>query len=114
MLPKEKAKKEKKKFKIYPIGCFHVDIAEVQAEEDRLYLFSAIDRTSKFAYAELHDEATRATTKVFLEHLITAEPYIIHTILTNNGIQFTNRKRDIMAFITSFDRVCHSHRIEHD
>jgi hypothetical protein len=53
-LPKEKTDIEKKKFKSYPIGYFHVDIAEVQTEEGRLYLFTAIDRTSKYAYAELH------------------------------------------------------------
>ena len=112
-LPKEKPEKEKRKFKTYPIGYFHVDIAEVQTEEGRLYLFVAIDRTSKFAYAELHGEATRVTAKNFLEHIIAAVPYKIHTILTDNGIQFANRKIDTMAFMTPFDRVCFSHGIEH-
>jgi hypothetical protein len=40
---------ERKRFKSYPIGCFHVDIAEVQAEEGKLFLFVAIDCTSKYA-----------------------------------------------------------------
>jgi hypothetical protein len=40
-------KPAKKKFKAYPIGYFHIDIAEVHTEEGRLYLFVAIDRTSK-------------------------------------------------------------------
>lgn len=44
-------KPAKKKFKAYPIGYFHIDIAEVHTEEGRLYLFVAIDRTSKFAFA---------------------------------------------------------------
>src|SRR6202012_1481344 len=35
----------KQKFKPYPIGFFHIDIAEVQTAEGRLYLFVAIDRT---------------------------------------------------------------------
>jgi hypothetical protein len=112
-LPKEKAAPEKKKFKSYPIGYFHLDIAEVQTEEGKLYLFVGIDRTSKFAYAELHAESTRATAKSFLEHLIAAVPYKIHTLLTDNGIQFVNRKRDFLAFMTPFDRVCHEHGIEH-
>ena len=34
-LPKEKSSTEKKKFKAYPIGYFHVDIAEVQTEEGK-------------------------------------------------------------------------------
>src|SRR3954454_9947335 len=52
-------KPAKKKFKSYPIGYFHIDIAEVHTEEGRLYLFVAIDRTSKFAFAQLHEKATR-------------------------------------------------------
>jgi hypothetical protein len=43
-------KPAKKKFKAYPIGFFHIDIAEVRTEEGKLYLFVAIDRTSKFAF----------------------------------------------------------------
>ena len=35
------------KFKRYPIGFFHIDIAEVQTAEGKLYLFVGIDRTSK-------------------------------------------------------------------
>ncbi len=46
-------KEPKKKFKSYPIGYFHVDIAEVHTAEGRLYLFVAIDRTSKFAFTQL-------------------------------------------------------------
>ncbi len=42
-------KPARKTFKAYPIGFFHIDIAEVRTEEGKLYLFVAIDRTSKFA-----------------------------------------------------------------
>ena len=44
-------------FKAYPLGYFHIDIAEVQTAEGKLYLFVAIDRTSRFAYVELHQKA---------------------------------------------------------
>src|SRR5262249_4122429 len=40
-------KPARKKFKKYPIGYFHIDITEVRTEEGKLYLFVAIDRTSK-------------------------------------------------------------------
>src|ERR1700735_1640416 len=40
------------------IGFFHIDIAEVQTAEGKVYLFVAIDRTSKFAFTELHVKAT--------------------------------------------------------
>jgi hypothetical protein len=36
------------------LGYFHIDIAEVQAEDGKLYMFVSVDRTSTFAYAELH------------------------------------------------------------
>jgi hypothetical protein len=54
------------KFKRYPIGYFHIDIAEVHTGEGRLYLLVAIDRTSKFAFFELHEKATRRVAGNFL------------------------------------------------
>ena len=81
-------KPAKKKFKAYPIGFFHIDIAEVQTVEGKLYLFVAIDRTSKFAFAQLVEKANRVTASAFLVALIKAVPYKIHTVLTDNGIQF--------------------------
>ncbi len=35
----------KRKFKTYPIGYFHIDLAEVRTEEGKLYRLVAIDRT---------------------------------------------------------------------
>ena len=52
-------------------------------------MFVAIDRTSKFAFVEFHEKATTAVSREFLLRLIAAVPYKIHTVLTDNGIQFT-------------------------
>ena len=49
----------KRKFKAYPIGYFHVDIAEVRTAQGKLYLIVAIDRTSKFAFVEMHEKVAR-------------------------------------------------------
>jgi transposase InsO family protein len=106
-------KPPKKKFKRYPIGYFHIDIAEVRTEAGKLYLFVAIDRTSKFAYAELLERAGKLEAAQFLRNLIAAVPYRIQIVLTDNGIQFTNRKRDRYAFEHIFARVCQEHGIEH-
>jgi transposase InsO family protein len=103
----------KQQFRSYPIGYFHIDIAEVRTEEGKLSLFVAIDRTCKFAYAELHEEANKAVAAQFLRNLIAAIPYKIHTVLTDNGIQFTNRNRDQYAFQHIFDRICQEHSIDH-
>jgi hypothetical protein len=86
----EDGKTVRRKFKNYPIGYFHVDIAEVRTAEGRLYLFVAIDRTSKFAFTALHARATTRVAADFLRALIAAVPYKIHTVLTDNGIHFTD------------------------
>jgi transposase InsO family protein len=49
----------------------------------------------------------------FLRNLIAAVPDKIHTVLTDNGIQFTNRSRDQDAFRHIFERVCGEHGLEH-
>ena len=117
----------KKKFRKYPIGYFHIDIAEVHTQAGRLYLFVAIDRTCKFAYVELHTRATRRIAAAFLKALIKAVPYKIHTVLTDNGIQFTDTKgkrwstKELRGFMETgqlfvcgaFDLVCAKENIEH-
>jgi transposase InsO family protein len=87
-------KPAKRKFKSYPIGYFHIDIAEVRTEEGKLYLFVAIDRTSKFAFVELHEKATRRVAGDFLRHLAATVPYKVHTVLTDNGTHFTDPTGD--------------------
>ena len=79
----------KRKFKAYPIGYFHIDIAEVRTAQGKLYLLVAIDRTSKFAFVELHEKVARRTAGDFLRRLIAAVPYKVHTVLTDNGTHFT-------------------------
>lgn len=87
-------KPPKKKFKSYPIGFSHIDLAEVQTAEGKLYLFVAIDRRSKFAFVQLVESANRVTASAFLVALIAAVPYKIQMILTDNGIQFRFAPRE--------------------
>ena len=113
-------KPAKKKVKAYPIGCFHIDIAEVRTEEGKLYLFVAIDRTSKLAFARLVDKSNTvtATATAFLDELVEAVPYDIHTVLTDNGIQFADLPKNRNGPTARwrghpFDRACWRHEIEH-
>jgi transposase InsO family protein len=87
-------KPQRSRFKRYPIGFFHIDIAEVRTEQGKLHLFVAIDRTSKFAFVELHEKATRRVAGDFLRHLAAAVPYKINTVLTDNGTHFTDPTGD--------------------
>ena len=111
-------KPAKQPFKRYPIGYFHIDIAEVRTEEGKLHLFVAVDRTSKFAFAQLHEAANVRIAVAFLEALIEAVPYTIHTVLTDNGVQFCdmpqNRSGPTARYrLHMFDRICREHEIEH-
>lgn len=88
-------KPAKRMFRRYPIGYFHIDIAELRTGEGKLCLFVAIDRTSKFAFARLVRKAGKLAAAQFPRDLIAAVPYRIHTVLTDNGVQFTSRPQDI-------------------
>ena len=120
-------KPQRAKFKRYPLGYFHVDIAEVHTEEGRLYLLVAIDRTSKFAFVELHQKATRRVAGDFLRALAAAVPYKIHTVLTDNGTHFTDpsgetwtpaeikqmRADKVLFRCHSFEAACADLDVEH-
>ena len=108
----------RKAFKAYPIGYFHIDIAEVQTEQGKRYLFVAIDRTSKFAFVRLVDKANRVSASAFLTALVKAVPYKIHTVLTDNAIQFRLPPRyadgPTARFVTHmFEMRCRENGIEH-
>jgi hypothetical protein len=84
----------------------------------KLYLFVGIDRTSKFAFVQLHGQADRPTTVLFLEALLEAVPYRLHTILTDNGIQFADQPRNRDGWtaryrIHRFDQICNANGIAH-
>jgi transposase InsO family protein len=114
----EGEKPSKKKFKTYPIGYFHIDIAEVRTEEGKLYLYVMGDRTSKVAFARLVEQANTRTARQFLDELVEAVPYKIEIVLTDNGIQFAdlpkNRKGPTARWRGHpFDHACQRHVIEH-
>lgn len=111
-------KPAKQAFNAYPIGYFHIDIAEVRTEEGKLQLFVAVDRTSKYAFAQLHERADRPTAVAFLTALIEACPYRLHTILTDSGIQFAELPKNRNGVtarwrVNRFDQVCREHCVEH-
>jgi transposase-like protein len=111
-------KPAKTRFKSYPIGYFHIDIAEVQTAEGKLYLYAGIDRTSKFAFTQLVDKANTVTARAFLDPLVAAVPYRIEILLTDNGIQFADLSKNrsgptAMWRGHPFDRTCQAHGIEH-
>ena len=114
-LPAEASREErpKKTFKAYAVGYFHVDFAEVCTEEGRLYLFVAIDRTSKLAFAQLHPQATAERAADFWRRVVAAVPYRITTVLTGNGVQVAYLPHRQRAEPHRFAAVCAANGIEH-
>jgi len=111
-------KPSKKRFKPCSIGFFHIDIAEVRVGEGKLYLFVAIDRTSMFAFARIVEKANTAAAIAFLDALVEAVPYRIETVLTDNGIQFADLRKNRSGPTARwrghpFDRACERLGIEH-
>ncbi len=120
----EDGKGIKRKFKSYPIGYFQIDIAEVRTAEGRLYCLVAIDRTSKFAYTELHEKATRRVAAEFLQNLIKALPYKVEpssrtVALTSPGDSWTAAdikekiERKELFWAHAFVVACARNDIEH-
>lgn len=111
-LPRE-PEREKKPFKCYPMGYLHIDITETRTAEGKAYLFVAIDRTTKFVHAKLFEQMTRKTAVDFLQATLKALPYRVHTILTDNGIQFAKKAGTETYREHPFDVLCNQHGIEH-
>lgn len=78
-------KDQRKRFRAYEIGYVHIDSCELRHADGKLVMFLAIDRTSKFAFVELHEKATTAISREFLLRLLAAVPDKIHTVLTDNA-----------------------------
>lgn len=81
-------------------------------------MFLGIDRVSKFTYVEFHDRTKLLKGTEFLENVIEAFPYRIHTILTDNGIAFADLPKNRSGISRQwgphmFDQVCMANGIEH-
>ena len=103
----------KRKFKDHPLGHLHVDFAEVQTEEGKQYLFVAIDRTSKVAFAELHPRAKRVVAAEFLRRVLDKLPCKVHTVLTDNGVQFAPQAHQFLPGRHRFGRIYREYGVGH-
>lgn len=101
------------------LGSVHIDITELRMVQGKLHMFLAIDRVSKFTYVEFRDDIGKMNGADFLRGVIKAFAYKIHTVLTDNGIAFTDlpkhRNKPIHVFlgIHIFGRICNENGIVH-
>ena len=78
----------------------------MQTEEGKPYLFVAMDRTSKVAFAELHPQAKRVVAAEFLRRVLDKLPYQVPTVLPDNGVPFTPQPQQWLPGGHRFDRLC--------
>ena len=104
------------------IGFIHIDLKHLPALEKRKsYAFVAIDRATRYVYLEIHPGRDADTAAGFLNRFLAHFPHRVHTILTDNGSEFTDRfavdmkdkPHDQPSGRHPFDRVCAKHRIDH-
>jgi transposase-like protein len=104
------------------VGFIHIDLKHLPALERRKsYAFVAIDRATRYVYVEIHGKRDGQTSAGFLRRFLADFPYPVHTILTDNGAEFTDRFAVDMKNKPSgkpsgkhpFDLLCASHSIDH-
>jgi hypothetical protein len=85
----EGSKPSRKWFKAYPIGYFHIDTLRSRPPKASSTSTSPSIAPASSPSVQLVKKTGRTSASAFLEALIAAVPYKIHTVLTDNGIQFT-------------------------
>src|SRR5690348_9974546 len=105
-----------------PAGFIHIDVKYLPPlGRRRSYAYVAIDRATRFVYMEILPDRRAATAAGFLARFLDRFPLEVHTILTDNGSEFTDRfavdkkakPQDRPSGDHLFDRVCAARAITH-
>lgn len=90
-VPQEQ-KAKAKKFKEYKPGYLHIDVTYLpKLNGVKYYLFVAIDRTTRLLYYKVYENKTAANAEAFLRESKEYFPFYITHILTDNGLEFTDK-----------------------
>lgn len=109
-------------FETAPVGFIHIDLKYLPAlERKKSYAFVAIDRATRYVFLEIHPQRDASTAAGFLKRFLAHFPKTVHTILTDNGSEFTDRfavdmkgkPDDRPSGNHPFDRLCAKHAIAH-
>jgi len=115
-----KNEKEKaKKFKEYDPGYLHIDVTYLpKIDGVKYYLFVAIDRATRILYYKVYQAKTSANAEDFMNECLTFFPFNITHVLTDNGLEFTNRliknkKGEYCTKPSKLDVLCDKNGIDH-
>jgi transposase InsO family protein len=115
----EEQKEKAKKFKEYSPGFLHLDVTYLpKINGIKRYLYVVIDRATRLMYYKIYDNKTAINTKEFILEAMDFLPFNITHILTDNGLEFTNRllkskKGESCKKASLLDEVCVEKNIEH-
>lgn len=117
---KPQAEKNKaQKFKEYEPGYLHIDVTYLpKLEGIKYYLFVAIDRATRTLYYKVYEAKTADNAEDFMKQCLDFFPFRITHILTDNGLEFTNKlikskKGELCEKQSKLDEVCKANNIEH-
>jgi transposase InsO family protein len=105
-----------------PAGFIHIDVKYLPPlNRRRSYAYVAIDRATRFVYLEILPDRRAKTAAGFLDRFRASFPLKLHTILTDNGSEFTDRfavdkkakPNDKPSGQHPFDQLCTQYRIAH-
>lgn len=109
-----------KPFKDYEPGYIHIDIKhlpQMPDEEQKRYLYVAIDRATRWVYLEIRHSQSAKDAQAFMKQVKEKAPFKIQTVLTDNGKSFTDRFTRAGERKPSgkhaFDQECQADGIEH-
>jgi transposase InsO family protein len=103
-------------------GYVHVDLKYLgKLKSVPEFAFVAIERSTRFAHVEILPDRARATVAAAMERFLEAFGHPVHTVLTDNGAEFTDRfaKGDKLAAEPKpsgqhpFDLLCTARGIRH-
>lgn len=109
------------RFDPQPFGYVHVDLKHLTHLQGRpAYVFVAIERTTRFVHVEILDNRTSQTVASAFARFLDAFAHPVHTVLTDNGAEFTDRFADPIRTPRShgtgrhpFDQLCAARSIRH-
>ncbi|SSC09702.1 DDE-type integrase/transposase/recombinase [thiotrophic endosymbiont of Bathymodiolus puteoserpentis (Logatchev)] len=115
-VPQEK-KQQASTFKEYEPGYLHIDVTYLpKLAGKKQYLFVAIDRATRVLYFEIYENKTAINAVEFLNNCKDFYPFTITHILTDNGLEFTDKfvtKDKQVSGKHKFDKLCSRSEIEH-
>ena len=99
-------------------GHIHMDVKYLtKLDGKRSYVYVAIDRLTRYVYAEILYNMEPSTAAAFVENFIKHFPYPIKKIVTDNGFEWTDRcsggVKEKATGNHPVDIICAENRIKH-